>query len=197
MVKRIILSISVLFLFGCTQQNEDQSLPDQKSSDRFIQVENANEREEATLTNTEIANHLVDVANSVTDVNQSAAIVLGPYAVVGLNVDKDLDRSRVGAVKYSVLEALQKDPYGKTTVVVADGDIVERIREMNNKVQQGYPVQGVIEELAAIVGRYMPEFPVPEQMPTEEDQNKELLPEEDKEELDNIQDDQSNDELNR
>src|SRR5699024_12491049 len=55
-----------------------------------------------------------------------------------------------------------------------------------------HPVQGVIEEVAAIVGRYMPNFPVPEQMPTEPDQNKETIPENEEEELEDIQDDQSN-----
>jgi len=193
MYKRFIflLFISVM-LVGCNQQNREESLPDQEASDKLIQVENTNERNQNTLTNTQIANHLVEVADSVPDVNNSTAIVVGPYAVVGLNLDKDLDRSRVGTVKYSVLEALQKDPYGKTAVVVADGDVAERIREMNNKMQQGHPVQGVIEEVAAIVGRYMPNFPVPEQIPTEPDQNKETIPENEKEEIEDIQDDQSN-----
>lgn len=96
----------------------------------------------------------------------------GPYAVVGIDVDKDLDRSRVGSIKYAVLEALQKDPYGKTAVVVADGDVVERIRSMSDKAGQGYPVQGFVDELSAIVGRYMPDFPINEDRPKERDQNK-------------------------
>ena len=193
MYKRLIflLFISVL-LVGCNQQNREESIQDQEASDKLVQVENSNEKNQDTLTNTQIANHLVEVADSVPDVNNSTAIVVGPYAVVGLNLDEDLDRSRVGTVKYSVLEALQKDPYGKTAVVVADGDVAERIREINNKIQQGHPVQGVIEEVAAIVGRYMPNFPVPEQMPTEPDQNKETIPENEEEELEDIQDDQSN-----
>src|SRR5699024_5541679 len=185
-----------LLLFACQPENDATTLPGQGgTSDQYAKVKNSTQNEDKELTNNQIANHLFDVADSVPDVNNSVAIVLGPYAVVGLNVDGDLDRSRVGTIKYSVLEALKKDPYGKTAVVVADGDIADRISEMNKKVQEGYPVQGIIEELAAIVGRYIPNFPVPENMPKEEDQNKEILPEDDKENLEDIQENQSNDEL--
>ncbi|MBU5468444.1 YhcN/YlaJ family sporulation lipoprotein [Virgibacillus sp. MSJ-26] len=196
MLKRLFLILlPVLLLFACQQENNEGTLSDQETTDRYVKLKNSNQDEKKELSNSQIANHLVDVADSVPDVNNSVAIVLGPYAVVGLNVDGDLDRSRVGTIKYSVLEALKKDPYGKTAVVVADGDIADRISEMNKKVQEGYPVQGIIEELAAIVGRYMPNFPVPENMPKEEDQNKEILPEDDKENLEDIQENQSNDEL--
>lgn len=196
MLKRLFLILlPVLLLFACQQENNEGTLSDQETTDRYVKLKNSNQDEKKELSNSQIANHLVDVADSVPDVNNSVAIVLGPYAVVGLNVDGDLDRSRVGTIKYSVLEALKKDPYGKTAVVVADGDIADRISEMNKNVQEGYPVQGIIEELAAIVGRYMPNFPVPENMPKEEDQNKEILPEDDKENLEDIQENQSNDEL--
>lgn len=198
MLKRLLLlSLPIILLFACQQENDETTLRDQGTSDHYAKVKNSTQNENEELTNKQIANHLVDVADSVPDVNNSVAIVLGPYAVVGLNVDGNLDRSRVGTIKFSVLEALQKDPYGKTAVVVADGDVADRISEMNKKVQEGYPVQGVVEELASIVGRYMPNFPVPENMPKDSDQNKEILPEEDKENLEDIQEDQSNDQLNK
>lgn len=198
MLKRLLLlSLPIILLFACQQENDETTLRDQGTSDHYAKVKNSTQNEDEELTNKQIANHLVDVADSVPDVNNSVAIVLGPYAVVGLNVDGNLDRSRVGTIKFSVLEALQKDPYGKTAVVVADGDVADRISEMNKKVQEGYPVQGVVEELASIVGRYMPNFPVPENMPKDSDQNKEILPEEDKENLEDIQEDQSNDQLNK
>jgi len=193
----LLLSLPIILLFACQQENDETTLRDQGTSDHYAKVKNSTQNEHEELTNKQIANHLVDVADSVPDVNNSVAIVLGPYAVVGLNVDGNLDRSRVGTIKFSVLEALQKDPYGKTAVVVADGDVADRISEMNKKVQEGYPVQGVVEELASIVGRYMPNFPVPENMPKDSDQNKEILPEEDKENLEDIQEDQSNDQLNK
>ncbi|HLR62250.1 MAG TPA: YhcN/YlaJ family sporulation lipoprotein [Lentibacillus sp.] len=189
----ILSFLSFTLLIGCQQNQNEQSLPEEKDdNDRFIQVEDSDPVEQQDLTNNEIASHLANVASDVPDVQDAASVVAGPYAVVGIDVDKDLDRSRVGTVKYSVLEALQKDPYGKTAVVVADGDVVERIRTMGDKIAQGYPVQGFIDELSAIVGRYMPDFPINEDRPDEGDQNKESIPEDKEKQLDDVEEDQSN-----
>ncbi|SFB18340.1 sporulation lipoprotein, YhcN/YlaJ family [Lentibacillus halodurans] len=189
----ILSFLSFTLLIGCQQNQEEQSLPEETdNNERFIQVEDSDPVEQQQLTNNEIASHLANVASDVPDVQDATSVVAGPYAVVGIDVDKDLDRSRVGSIKYSVLEALQKDPYGKTAVVVADGDAVERIRSMGDKVAQGYPVQGVVDELSAIVGRYMPDFPINEDRPDEGDQNKESIPENEEQQLDDVEEEQSN-----
>ncbi|MFD1360210.1 YhcN/YlaJ family sporulation lipoprotein [Lentibacillus salinarum] len=189
----IPLFLSLTLLIGCQQNEEEQSLPQETDGDdRFIQVEDSNPVEQEDLSNKEIATHLSNVASDVPDVQNATSVVAGPYAVVGIDVDKDLDRSRVGSIKYSALEALQKDPYGKTAVVVADGDVVERIRSMSDKVAQGYPVQGFIDELSAIVGRYMPDFPINEDRPDEGDQNKQSVPEDEEQQLDDVEEEQSN-----
>ncbi|TMN23454.1 YhcN/YlaJ family sporulation lipoprotein [Lentibacillus cibarius] len=186
-----LLSLSVV-LFGCQQNDEERSMPEETENNRYIQVEDSHPQEKQNLSNNEIATHLANIAGNVPDVHDATSVVAGPYAVVGIDVDKDLDRSRVGSIKYAVLEALQKDPYGKTAVVVADGDVVERIRSMGDKISQGYPVQGFIDELAAIVGRYMPDFPINEDRPKERDQNKKSIPKDDKKQLDDVEEEQSN-----
>ncbi|RDW17960.1 YhcN/YlaJ family sporulation lipoprotein [Oceanobacillus chungangensis] len=192
----VFLIIIVLIVTGCTNRNESSLAPESQNDNQLMQVKNSSPTEQKELSNNEIANHLADLAAGVPDVNGASAVVAGPYAVVGIDVDKDLDRTRVGAIKYSVAEALYHDPYGKTAVVVADADAMERIRGMANKVQQGYPVQGVVDELAEIVGRFMPEFPVNENRPTEPDQNKQSIPQEDKSRLKNVEDEQSNHHIN-
>jgi YhcN/YlaJ family sporulation lipoprotein len=189
-----ILGICLFFLIGCGQNNEDHALPTEKENpdDRIINVKNSAPNEKKDFSNEEIANHLAHIASDVPQVDDAVAIVVGPYAVVGIDVDKELDRSRVGTIKYSVLEALQHDPYGRTAVVVADGDITERIRGMNDKIRQGYPIQGIVDEVAAIVGRYMPDIPLPEDQPEEPDQNRKIInDEEDQQKMDDIVDDQS------
>jgi len=186
-----MLLICLLVITGCGQEKDPPQAMDEKD-DKFLQVENSSPGEQQDLENSEIAAHLATIASEVPNVNDAAAVVAGPYAVVGIDVDKDLDRSRVGSIKYSVNEALYHDTYGKTAVVVADADITERIRGMADKISQGYPVQGVVEELAAIVGRYMPDFPIMDDQPQEPDQNKEVIPEEEEQKLDNIEDEQSN-----
>jgi YhcN/YlaJ family sporulation lipoprotein len=186
----IVLTVSLFLVAGCQQQGE-RALPDKETSDQYVQVKNSSPRQQDNLNNREIAGHLADLSSDVPGVNDAAAIVAGPYAVVGIDVDKDFDRSRVGSIKYSVSEALQHDPYGKTAVVVADADVTERIRGMGDKIRQGHPVRGIVDELSEIVGRYMPDFPISEDQPSEPDQNKEKLPPDEEKQLDKIQDEQS------
>lgn len=193
--------LALIVFSGCNQDEEPRALEDQENQHQLMQVENSSENAPEELSNNEIASHLANIAAGVPNVNDAYAVVAGPYAVVAIDVDEDLDRTRVGTVKYSVNEALYHDTYGKTAVVIADADGVERIRGMADKIRQGYPVQGVIEELAAIVGRYMPDFPIPHhQHPENPDQNKELLNEEEEKQLEDIENEQSNhniDEQNR
>ncbi|MFD2043973.1 YhcN/YlaJ family sporulation lipoprotein [Ornithinibacillus salinisoli] len=195
MIFRIsILFVSILLIAGCQQDNTENSLPskEQDQNDRIVNVKNSDPREPLELSNEQIADHLANVASDVPDVDDAVAIVAGPYAVVGIDVRKELDRSRVGTIKYSVLEALQHDPYGKTAVVVADGDVNERIRLMADKIQQGHPIQGIVDEVSAIVGRYMPDLPIPENQPQQDDINKEILEDDNEEnQLDDIQNEQS------
>ncbi len=189
---RMLLSLLLIsgLLIGCNQNN-DHSTPT-KNSNENIGVEQSSYEENQNMTNEEIASHLATLATEVPDVIDAAAIVAGPYAVVGINIDEATERQRVGTIKYSVNEALQHDPYGKTAVVVADADMPERIREMNNKIKQGYPIAGVVDELAEIVGRYMPSFPVPENRPQEQNENKNKISDDEERELDDIQREQSN-----
>jgi YhcN/YlaJ family sporulation lipoprotein len=191
--RSIIIAAMLLFIAGCQQNDEEEPLATQEedNSDRIIQVEDSDPVEQQDLTNGEIADHLANVASDVPEVNNAASVVAGPYTVVGIDVDKELDRSRVGTIKYSVQEALYHDPYGKTAVVVADADVTERIRGMADKIQQGHPVRGVVDELAAIVGRYMPEFPINDNPPAEPDQNKQIVPEEDEQKMEDVEEEQS------
>ncbi|AIF43883.1 YhcN/YlaJ family sporulation lipoprotein [Virgibacillus sp. SK37] len=184
--------IIMFFIVGC-QQNEEEALESKENNNqKFLQVKNSETTDSENLSNNEIADRLANIASEVPNVQGASAVVAGPYAVVGIDVAKELDRSRVGTIKYSVSEALYHDPYGKTAVVIADADATERIRNMGNKIKQGHPVQGIVDELAAIVGRYMPDFPIKDDQPVDPDQNKEVLPEEEQKQLDQIQEEQSN-----
>lgn len=126
---------------------------------RTNNIEQTQHQSKDTMTNTDIASHLATIASEVPNVHDAAAIIAGPYAVVGIDIDENTERERVGTIKYTVTEALQHDPYGRTAVVIADGDIMTRIREMSNDLNGGHPVQGIVEELANIVSRYMPTVP--------------------------------------
>src|SRR5699024_8923060 len=131
---------------------------------------------------------LVDIASAVPDVNDATAIVAGDYAVVGIDVNKDLDRSRVGTIKYTVAEALEEDPHGANALITADLDLNQRLKDMRKRINNGQPVSGIMEELAEIVNRIMPDVPGDIGQETEDgdptEQNDQQLNREEQSELD-------------
>lgn len=192
-----ILLLSVLFILVSCQAQEEEHLTEKGNDEHVLNVKNSELDQERKSSNQAIAKHLANLANNVPDVNEATAIIAGPYAVVGIDVNKELDRTRVGSIKYAVTEALHDDPYGKTAMVIADADGTERIRAMAQSVQAGDPINGVVEELAAIVGRYMPELPPKNTKTDRKDGNKQSISEKEEKELEDIQDKQSNNHLNQ
>jgi YhcN/YlaJ family sporulation lipoprotein len=192
-----LLASICLLLIGCQANNDNnQNNEVGKNEDGLRNISTNEDGKEKKLSATQIAERLVKIASSDADVRDATAIVVGKYALVGIDVDKDIDRSKVGTIKFTITEALQKDPYGANAVVSADPDIVQRVKEMAKEIRNGKPILGVMEELAAIIGRIIPEVPDeshkshPE--PTEENEPK---MEGGKNKLDEVQDDQSNDML--
>ncbi|GAE91789.1 lipoprotein [Gracilibacillus boraciitolerans JCM 21714] len=112
--------------------------------------------------------------------------------MVSIDVNEDLNRSQVGSIKYSVLEALEHDPFGQKAIIIADADLHKRIQAIGNKLQEGHPIEAITEELANITGRWMPELPLNEKQTENIDQNKQMMNEEEKQELENINQEQSN-----
>ncbi|QOR68419.1 YhcN/YlaJ family sporulation lipoprotein [Cytobacillus suaedae] len=189
----IIIPIAFI-LAGCgANQNADEG------NDNRIHVKNTADDYIDRKTGQEISEHLVELASSIPNVNDATAVVLGNFAVVGIDVNAKLDRSRVESIKYSVAESLQHDPYGANAVVVADADTFERLRQMGQEIQNGRPIVGVLDELAQIVGRIIPDVPSDiidndNANPTEQNENQ-LNPKEEKK-LDKEQQDQSKNHMN-
>jgi YhcN/YlaJ family sporulation lipoprotein len=160
---RIAAVLSAIFvLFGCmNENNNDNAQQADKNTPRLTKVNQSAEskKPDQPKGSQEISRHLVGLATGIPGVEDATAVVLGPYAVVGIDVDRKLDNSRVGSIKYSVAEALKNDPNGKNAVVSADPDVVERLRQMGRQIRQGHPIGGIANELAGIVGRLMPQVP--------------------------------------
>ncbi|MBM7095958.1 MULTISPECIES: YhcN/YlaJ family sporulation lipoprotein [Alteribacter] len=142
-----------------------------------------------------IANHLAHLCTQLPEVSHATAVVLGPYAVVGLDIEPDMDQSDAGQVKYAATETLADDPYGAEALVTADPDITARLNEMQKDIADGKPVSGIMEELAAIVGRLMPVTPGPEHRKDTEgdpsDVNDDRLNNQRQNELEDVQNKQS------
>jgi YhcN/YlaJ family sporulation lipoprotein len=195
LIKFFLLVLIAITITACKDNDEAGNNND---TNNFLQVKNSEiEEEEKDMSNTEMAEHLAHIASNIPGVNHATAVVLGPYSVVGIDVDKELDRTRVGTIKYSVAEALKQDTHGNNTMVVADGDVMERIRRLSEKVRQGHPEDAIVDELAALIGRYMPEVPQKENQPEEPDTNQKMLDEQKEQQLQNTKNDQSNNQMNR
>ena len=70
-----------------------------------------------------------------------------------------MDRSEVGSIKYSVAESLKNDPHGARAMIVADPDVNARLKEIGEDIRKGEPIEGIMNELADIAGRLIPEVP--------------------------------------
>ncbi|WML49388.1 YhcN/YlaJ family sporulation lipoprotein [Neobacillus sp. PS3-34] len=147
--------LAVMVLSSCNTNNTSEKSADPK----IVQVKNSYIQNVDRKSGQEISRHLVELATSIPNVHDAAAVVIGRYAIVGIDVNSNIERSQVGSIKYSVAESLRKDPHGAKAVVVADPDITARLREISQDVKNGRPVQGIINELADITGRLMPEVP--------------------------------------
>lgn len=189
-MNKFLLIAVFLLLSACQQGDNEQSLLEEKQSDpKYKYVSDSDPIEKKTLTSEEAAEHLAGLAVQVPDVHDATAVVLGDYVAVGIDVDKDLDRARVGVIKYSVAEALKNDPYGKQAAVFADADVVERLRGIGDKASQGQPIEALTDELSQIIARYMPEGPINEE--PESNGSQDSIPEKEQKQLDQIEKEQS------
>ncbi|THE11145.1 YhcN/YlaJ family sporulation lipoprotein [Bacillus timonensis] len=188
----ILLFSSILFLVsGCGGNNN----AGENEKDTRVKVQNTVENNIDRKTGQEIASHLVELASSVPKVNDATAVVLGKFAVVGIDVDSKLERSRVQTIKYSVAESLQHDPYGANAIVIADADTFERLKQMKKQIEDGRPVTGILDELAQIVGRLVPDVPsdiIDNQNTEPTKTNDKQLNQKEQQKLDKEQQDQSN-----
>ncbi|KAA8754251.1 YhcN/YlaJ family sporulation lipoprotein [Paenibacillus sp. UASWS1643] len=119
----------------------------------------ADDAKSGRMPNEKRINHLKALAKQVEGVEDANCVILGNTAVVGIDVDGELERARVGTIKYAVAEALRKDPEGLDSIVTADADVTERIKEIGEHIRQGHPISGFASELADMVGRIIPQLP--------------------------------------
>ncbi|MCF6093555.1 YhcN/YlaJ family sporulation lipoprotein [Microaerobacter geothermalis] len=159
--KTLVISfLTIMILGGCQPANNppaNQSAPKpevQNIKDKS-RVQQTAPRSTKSQNAQDTAERLAHLATKIPQVNDATAVVAGKYAIVGIDVDANLDRSRVGTIKYAVAEALKEDPQGANVLVTADADTVQRIRELAQDIRNGRPVAGIAEELADIAGRLM------------------------------------------
>lgn len=187
----LVLIISLFLLFGCNNRDDDVA----QNQNNIVNVKNSTIQNVDKQTGQQISKHLADLATSIPKVNDATAVVLGRFALVGIDVNQDLDRSEVGSIKYSVAESLKNDPHGARAIIIADPDINARLKEIGEDIQRGEPIEGIMNELADIAGRVIPEVPADIKDPVQTksvDDPKKTLNSNEKQSLEKTQQEQSN-----
>jgi YhcN/YlaJ family sporulation lipoprotein len=156
MIRLLAVLSLLMFISACNIFN---SANEENKNDNRVKVQNSVIEEVDRQSGQEISRHLVNLTTHIPNVDDAAAVVVGRYAIVGIDVNDKMERSEVDTVKYTVAEALKKDPHGARAVVLADPDITARLREISADIQNGKPIQGIMNELSDITGRVMPEVP--------------------------------------
>lgn len=199
-MRKFILSLAtVLLMTGCSMNNNNNNNNEESQDNtksNLTKVNNSSVQETDRKTGQQTAKRLTGLAKSIPEVNDATAVVLGKYAIVGIDIDQDIERSQVGTIKYSVGESLKHDPNGANAIIVADPDINERIREVAKDINNGKPVRGILNELADITSRVIPEVPGDILTPTPtkviENEKAKLNNNKERKQLDEEQNDQSN-----
>ncbi len=155
----IALLLCISFLGGCSQSPRNGAYSSQNQNQNMVKVQQIAPPKQNLQEPAAVADRLEKLAASIPRVESAHCVVVGNTAVVGINVSPDLDRAKIGTVKYSVAEALRKDPDGVNAIVTADMDLDERLRDIRDNIRNGRPVTGFAEQMADIIGRVMPQLP--------------------------------------
>jgi YhcN/YlaJ family sporulation lipoprotein len=173
----ILLVAGTFALASCNRAPQNQASPAPEHNDR-VKVQQTVPPKPEIKDRQAVVNRLQKLVESIPQVNNANVVVLGNTAIVGIDVDGQLDRGRVDVIKYSVAEALRKDPYGAHAFVTADLDLNARIQEISKDIRRGRPVAGFTEELADIIGRIVPQVPkdiTPQDNPPAETEDRKKL----------------------
>ena len=176
----VILTLFTLIVtIGCQARNTppaNEAAPPNEKIEKKERVPQTARNPKRDQDPTETAHRLAKVVTHLPQVNDATVIIFGDYAIVGIDIDATLDRSRAGTIKYTVAEALKDDPMGAKALVTSDPDLLQRLKDLNADIQKGHPIKGFAEELSDIVARIIPQAPqaVPrrEEPPTKENQQK-------------------------
>lgn len=160
----LCLGMTILLLTSCGTNSRTASPSPNNQSNTGLRAQsstgdNQNILTKGTMPAEQRQVYLEELAARVPGVNGAHCVVMGKTAIVGIDVDAKLERARVGSIKYTVAEALRKDPQGAGAIVTADIDLNQRLMEIGDKIRSGHPVSGFATELADMMGRIVPQLP--------------------------------------
>lgn len=159
MYKWIMAALAAaLLITGCGAVGRNETSPPSANNGK-LQARQSEPGKKLIQDRKGVESHLEELAKGVEGVNNAHCVIIGNTAIVGIDVEGDVERSRVGTIKYSVAEAFRNDPHGVDAFVTADIDISNRLAEIGEDVRRGRAVAGFAEEMAEIIGRLVPQLP--------------------------------------
>ena len=96
-----ILLLSFLIITGCNQDQGASNTQKNDGNETPINVKNSVEEHVDRKTGQEISKHLVELATQIPEVNDATAVVLGQFAVIGIDVNSKLDRNKVETINFA------------------------------------------------------------------------------------------------
>lgn len=154
-----VLLLLIAVLTGCSQPPQNGNASSPSANQDKVKIQQIAPPKLEIKDPRAVAERLEKLATSIPDVQNANCVIFGNTAVVGINVKQEMERAKVGTVKYSVAEALRKDPYGVNAIVTADMDLNQRLRDIRDNVRNGRPITGFGEQMADIIGRIIPQLP--------------------------------------
>ena len=152
-----LIITSVLMGCGVSKGSSSNAASNDQGHSNLQEVKQTVPNPQNKLSNKAVAKRLASIARGINGVNSVTVVVLGGYSIVGLDIDQHLGRHQTGNIKYAVANSLKNDPYGTNALVTSDPDIIQRLKDMNTDLQKGKPIKGILNQLALIVERLVPD----------------------------------------
>ena len=127
-----------LLATGCDTVARNETSPSPQNDNRVRAQQSAPQKKPISNPK-QVSAHLEEFGARRAGVKGAHCVVFENTAIVGIDVDGNMDRSRVGTIKYAVAEAFRKDPYGIDAIVTADIDISHRLTEIGSGYSAGQP----------------------------------------------------------
>lgn len=107
--------------------------------------------------NTKRAKYIAEVITGLPEVEKTTVVITGNSALIGANLASDINEKEVNKIKKTIEEkTLSTDASLKNVSITVSPEVVEKIRDIAEKLNQGRNIDGLAEELGSIIRRITP-----------------------------------------
>ena len=102
------------------------------------------------------ADNIADRVAAVRGVNKASVVIVGNVALIGLDLDKDVEKGQTEAIRERAATQAKDDPRIVNAVVESDPDSVARIQKIADGVRKGRPISEFFTEIGEFFNRLKP-----------------------------------------